>query len=63
MPRPTFSWLRSIGPGLLVAAAGVGAGDMIVGLKAGHAFGLGLVWVVLLTGLIKYALTEGLARW
>lgn len=57
------SYFKNIGPGILVAAAGVGAGDMIVGLKAGSQFGMTLLWVVLLTSLLKYVLTEGVARW
>ncbi len=63
MQKNLRSFFQSIGPGLLVAAAGVGAGDMIVGLRAGSEYGMTLAWVVVFTGLIKYALTEGLARW
>ncbi len=63
MKHSLSSLFQSIGPGLLVAAAGVGAGDMIVGLRAGSEYGMTLTWVVVFTGLIKYALTEGLARW
>lgn len=48
-------------PGLLVAATGVGAGDLISGAFAGHYLGL-LLWVPLAGALLKYILTEGIAR-
>lgn len=57
------NFYRAIGPGLMVAAAGVGAGGIIVGIKGGMVFGVGLIWAVLLTGLLKFSLNEGVARW
>jgi Mn2+/Fe2+ NRAMP family transporter len=53
--------LALILPGLLVAATGVGAGDLISGALAGHYLGLAL-WVPLVGALLKYILTEGIAR-
>ena len=60
------SWgnrLKLIGPGLVVAATGVGAGDMVSSLTAGTEFGTILIWAVLLGAVLKFALTEGLGRW
>ena len=60
------SWgrrLRLIGPGLVVAATGVGAGDMVSSLTAGTEFGTILIWAVILGAALKFALTEGLGRW
>ena len=54
--------LSIILPGLLVAATGVGAGDLITGAMAGHHLGL-LLWIPLLGALLKYILTEGIARY
>lgn len=54
--------LKFIIPGLLVAATGVGAGDLITGALAGHYLGL-LLWVPLLGAILKYVLTEGIARY
>jgi Mn2+/Fe2+ NRAMP family transporter len=54
---------KSIGPGFMVAAAGIGAGDMVVGIKAGESHGLGLLWAVIMAVVLKYYLTEGIARW
>ncbi|GJM22572.1 MAG: iron transporter [Planctomycetota bacterium] len=54
---------RQLLPGLLVAATGVGAGDLVQGGLAGSAVGVTLIWAVLLGGVLKFTLTEGLTRW
>ena len=54
--------LRLILPGLLVAATGVGAGDLITATLAGHHMGA-FLWLPLLGALLKYVLTEGIARY
>ena len=55
--------LALLAPGLLVAATGVGAGDLLTASYAGSHAGLALVWAVVLGCLFKWGLTEGLARW
>jgi Mn2+/Fe2+ NRAMP family transporter len=52
-----------IGPGLLVAATGVGAGDLATGAFSGSALGVAVLWAVVLGAFLKFVLTEGLARW
>jgi Mn2+/Fe2+ NRAMP family transporter len=52
-----------IGPGLLVAAAGIGAGDIVSSTMAASAYGLTLLWVVVLAAFLKSVLNEGIARW
>ena len=58
-----FNRIKSIGPGLLVAAAGIGAGDMIIAIQTGLDFNLLFVVTIVLTCLVKYVLTEGIARY
>lgn len=55
--------LRSLGPGLLLAAAGIGAGDVVVASVTGIQFGTTLLWAVAFTAALKFVLTEALARW
>jgi len=57
------SLLRVVGPGLLVAATGVGAGDLATGAFSGSVLGPAVLWAVLVGALMKYVLSEGLARW
>lgn len=60
---PTSSLLRRIGPGILVAATGVGAGDLVTAGLAGGRFGLTIIWAVAFGALLKWCLNESLARW
>lgn len=55
--------LKKTGPGIIVAATGLGAGDIIAASVAGATFGTTLLWAVLLGGLLKFVLNEGIARW
>ena len=55
--------LALIGPGLLVAATGVGAGDLATGALTGSRLGTAVLWAVILGAFIKFVLNEGLARW
>jgi Mn2+/Fe2+ NRAMP family transporter len=52
-----------IGPGLAIAATGVGAGDLLAAMLAGADFGEALVWVIVIGAVLKLALNEGVARW
>jgi Mn2+/Fe2+ NRAMP family transporter len=53
---------RTIGPGLIVAVTGVGAGDLVAGLVAGSRYGLTFIWAVLAGIVVKFTLAEGLGR-
>jgi Mn2+/Fe2+ NRAMP family transporter len=55
--------LAVIGPGLLVAATGVGAGDLATAGFAGSRLGVAVMWAVLVGAACKFVLNEGLARW
>lgn len=65
-PRPPGSLtaaLRLVGPGIVVAATGVGAGDLVAAAKAGATFGLPVLWAAGLGAVLKFVLAEGVARW
>ncbi len=55
--------LRYIGPGIVAAATGVGAGDLVATLVAGSRFGYALLWAAVIGCLVKIALAEGTARY
>jgi Mn2+/Fe2+ NRAMP family transporter len=55
--------LRTLGPCLILAAAGIGAGDVVVASVTGIKFGPTLLWAIAVTAALKFVLTEGLARW
>lgn len=60
-PRKS-SW-RYIGPGIVVAATGVGAGDLVATLIAGSKFGYTLMWAAVIGCVVKISLAEACGRW
>ena len=52
-----------LAPGVLLAATGVGAGDLATAGFAGSRLGVAIAWAVVLGALVKFVLTEGLTRW
>ncbi len=61
--RSFKAFLAAMGPGILVAATGVGAGDLATGALVGTKIGVAVLWAVLLGAAMKYVVNEGLARW
>ncbi len=53
---------RLLGPGLVVAATGVGASDMVATLVAGTRYGYGLLWAVIAGVAIKIVMVECAGR-
>lgn len=54
---------RLLGPGLVVAATGVGAADLVATLIAGSKYGYALLWAVVLGCVMKVVLVEGAGRY
>ncbi|WP_207485410.1 Nramp family divalent metal transporter [Arenibaculum pallidiluteum] len=54
---------KIIGPGLVVAATGVGAADMVATLTAGSRYGYGLLWAIVVGVILKIVLVEGAGRY
>lgn len=50
-------------PGLLMAMTGVGVGDLATAGFTGAQLGVTVLWAVVLGGVFKFFLTEGIARW
>ena len=61
-PDASPGW-RLIGPGLVVAATGVGAADLVATLIAGSKYGYALLWTVVLGCVLKIVLVEGAGRY
>ncbi|ASR38742.1 iron transporter [Prauserella marina] len=55
--------LRQVGPGMMAAATGVGAGDLVATMVAGSRFGYTLLWAVVVGTIFKIALAEAVGRW
>jgi len=63
MAAKKHNLLAIIGPGVLVAATGVGAGDLATGAFTGSKLGVAVLWAVILGAGLKFLVNEGLARW
>ncbi|MFJ9207381.1 Nramp family divalent metal transporter [Streptomyces sp. NPDC102264] len=61
--RPRKSSWTYIGPGIVVAATGVGAGDLVATLIAGSKFGYTLMWAAVIGCVVKISLAEATGRW
>ncbi|MEV0849961.1 Nramp family divalent metal transporter [Streptomyces sp. NPDC049954] len=61
-PARASRW-RHVGPGIVVAATGVGAGDLVATLLAGSKFGYTLLWAAVIGCVVKIALAEAVGRW
>jgi Mn2+/Fe2+ NRAMP family transporter len=60
---PSVSFLKLAGPGLIVAAAGIGSGDVVSATVGGANYGVVLLWAILVGAFFKFVLNEGIARW
>lgn len=64
-PDAPHGWrarLAYVGPGIVLAAAGIGAADMVTSLSGATAYGMGLLWAALLGVVVKFAITEAVGR-
>lgn len=62
-PADWRSRLKQIGPGIMAAATGVGAGDLVATMVAGSKYGYTLLWAVIIGTVFKLALGEAVGRW
>ena len=51
------------GPGIILAATGIGAGDLVTNSTAGANFGIVLAWAILIGVSLKVLVTEGVGRY
>lgn len=61
-PSGLARW-KLVGPGIVVAATGVGAGDLVATLVAGARFGYALLWAAVIGCIVKIALAEATGRY
>ena len=62
-PVRRVSVLKLAGPGLIVAATGIGSGDIVSATVGGARYGVLLLWAVAVGAFFKFVLQEGIARW
>jgi Mn2+/Fe2+ NRAMP family transporter len=63
MAQRPASFLTLAGPGLIVAATGIGSGDVVSATVGGARYGVVLLWAIAVGAFFKFVLSEGIARW
>jgi Mn2+/Fe2+ NRAMP family transporter len=58
-----LNFLKLAGPGLIVAATGIGSGDVVAATVGGARYGVILLWAIAVGAFFKFVLSEGIARW
>ncbi len=61
--KPKLSFWKLAGPGLVVAATGIGSGDVVSATVGGARYGVVLLWAIAAGAFFKFVLQEGIARW
>lgn len=64
--EPPVGWaqsLRQLGPGLILSASIVGSGELIATTALGAQAGFAILWMVIVSTLVKVAVQIELARW
>ncbi len=63
IPRNFYSYLKSFGPGLVVALTWLGAGDLIDSAVAGGDYGYALMWAMVLSLAVRFAFVNIIAKY
>ena len=63
MSQRSKNFLKLAGPGLIVAATGIGSGDVVSATVGGARYGVVLLWAIAVGAFFKFVLSEGIARW
>jgi Mn2+/Fe2+ NRAMP family transporter len=58
MTKNINNFIKNIGPGILMASAGIGMSHLIQSTRAGAYFGFELLWVIIAVNIIKYPFIE-----
>ena len=54
-PAPSVSFLKLAGPGLVVAATGIGSGDVVSATVGGARYGVVLLWAIAIGAFFAFA--------
>src|SRR5258708_31390432 len=63
IPASFGEYLRSLGPGIVVALTWLGAGDIVDASVAGGAYGYALMWALALALVVRWLFVSTIARY
>jgi Mn2+/Fe2+ NRAMP family transporter len=62
-PTGFLNYLRSLGPGIVVAMAWLGSGDLVDSAVSGSTYGYALMWALVIALFARYAVVNALAKY
>jgi Mn2+/Fe2+ NRAMP family transporter len=63
VPRSFFEYLKSFGPGLVIALTWLGASDLVNSAVAGASYGYALMWALVVSLLARFAFVNIIAKY
>lgn len=63
LPRTFVQYLRSMGPGIVVALVWLGAGDLVDSAVSGSSYGYGLMWALVLALFVRFVFVSIIAKY
>ncbi|MBN00377.1 MAG: hypothetical protein CMJ77_14755 [Planctomycetaceae bacterium] len=63
VPRTFFQYVRSIGPGIVIALTWLGAGDLVDSAVAGGTYGYALMWAMALGLFVRFVFVSIIAKY
>ncbi len=63
IPRTFLQYLRSIGPGIVIAVTWLGAGDLVDSAVAGGNYGYALMWAMALALFVRFVFVSIIAKY
>ncbi|MGH8188233.1 MAG: divalent metal cation transporter, partial [Steroidobacteraceae bacterium] len=63
VPRNFFEYLKSFGPGLVIALTWLGASDLVNSAVAGASYGYALMWALVVSLLARFAFVNIIAKY
>ena len=63
LPRTFFQYLRSIGPGIVIALTWLGAGDLVDSAVAGGNYGYALMWAMAVALFVRFVFVSIIAKY
>ena len=63
IPRTFFGYLRSMGPGIVIALTWLGAGDLVDSAVLGGNYGYELMWAMAVALFVRFVLVSIIAKY
>ena len=63
LPRTFFQYLKSIGPGIVIALTWLGAGDLVDSAVAGGNYGYALMWAMAVALFVRFVFVSIIAKY